>query len=125
MNSQTPTTLPEHHENLGHYERSHCDDLRQSGGFTPTVTTASEEPKIIETIVIDAEAISPEDLETTRIELDRNLGTDPYQVHERFVRSSPTEDVEELRKVGADVSYFQSQIHSDYDSAESIADSDL
>ena len=33
--------------------------------------------------------------------------------------------MEEFRKVGADVSYFQSQMHSEYDSAESIADSDL
>ena len=30
-----------------------------------------------------------------------------------------------LEKVGADVSYFQSLMHSEYDSAESIADSDL
>ena len=75
--------------------------------------------------VIDSEAISPEDLEPRRIELDRNLGTDPYQIHERFVRSSLTEDMEEFRKVGADVSYFQSQMHSEYGSAESIADSDL
>ena len=36
--SQTPRTLPEHDEHLGPYERSHCDDLRQSSGFTPTVT---------------------------------------------------------------------------------------
>ena len=33
--------------------------------------------------------------------------------------------MEEFRKVGADVSYFQSQMHSEYESAESIADSDL
>ena len=33
--------------------------------------------------------------------------------------------MEEFRKVGADVSYFQSLMHSEYDSAESIADSDL
>ena len=39
----------------------------------------------METSVVDAEAISPEDLEPRRIELDRNLGTDPYHVHERFV----------------------------------------
>ena len=35
---QTPTTLLEHDEHLGRDERSHCDDLRQSGGFTQTVT---------------------------------------------------------------------------------------
>ena len=71
--SQTPRTLREHDEHLGPYERSHCDDLRQSGGFTPTVTLAGE-PKIIETIVIDAEAISLADLEPRRIEFDRNVG---------------------------------------------------
>ena len=36
------------------------------------------------------------------------------------------EDVEGFGKVGAEMSFFQSQMHSDYDSAESIfADSDL
>ena len=54
-------------------------------------------------------------LEPRRIELDRNLGTDPYQIHERLVRSSLTEDMDEFGKVGADGSYFQSQMHSDYD----------
>ena len=95
--SQTPTTLLEHDEHLGPCERSHCDDLRQSGGFTQTVTPTGYVPKIIETNV-DAEAFSFEDLEPRRIELDRNPGTDPYHVHERFVRSSPTEDMEEFRK---------------------------
>ena len=36
-----------------------------------------------------------------------------------------SEDMEEFGKVGAETSYIQSQMHSDYDSAESIADSDL
>ena len=35
------------------------------------------------------------------------------------------EDVNEFGKVGAEMSYIQSQMRSDYDSAESIADSDL
>ena len=35
------------------------------------------------------------------------------------------EDVEGFGKVGAEKSYIQSQMHSDYDSAESIAESDL
>ena len=35
------------------------------------------------------------------------------------------EDVEGFGKVGAEKSFFQSQMHSDYHSAESIADSDL
>ena len=83
------------------------------------------EPKSVEFKDIDAEAIDPEDLEPGRVELYRNIGTDPYQIHERFVRSSLTEDIDELGKVGADTYYFQSQVHSEYDSAESIADSDL
>ena len=33
--------------------------------------------------------------------------------------------MDEFGKVGADVSYLQSQMHSEYDSAESIVDSDL
>ena len=115
LTSQTPTKLLEHDEHLGPDERSHCDDLRQSGGFTQTDTLTS--PKIIETNVIDSEAISPEDLEPKRMEFDRNFGTDPHQIHERCVRSSVTEDMEELRKVGADVSYIQSLLHSEYDSA--------
>ena len=35
-----------------------------------------------------------------------------------------TEDMDEFRKVGAE-SNIRSQMHSDYDSAETIADSDL
>ena len=35
------------------------------------------------------------------------------------------EDVDRFGKVGAEMSYVQSQMHSEYDSAESIADSDL
>ena len=57
--------------------------------------------------------------------LGKNLGTDPYQIQERFMRNSITEDVDEFGKVGAQTSYLQSRIHSDHDSAESIADSDL
>ena len=82
--SQTPTTLLEHDERLGPDERSHCDDLRQCGGFTETVTPTGYEPNIIPTNVIDSEAISLEDLKPRRIELDRNLGTDPCQIHERI-----------------------------------------
>ena len=33
-----------------------------------------------------------------------------------------TEDVDEFGRVGAKMSYIQSQMHSDFDSAESIAD---
>ena len=59
------------------------------------------------------------------IEHDRNLGTDPYQIQERCMRNSLTEDTDEFGNVGAETSYLQSQMHSDYDPAESIADSDL
>ena len=55
----------------------------------------------------------------------RNPGTDTYQIQERFKRNSITEDVDEFGKVGAETSNLQSQMHPGYDSAESIADSDL
>ena len=35
------------------------------------------------------------------------------------------EDMDEFGKVGAEMSYIQSQMHSDDDSAETIADSDV
>ena len=41
------------------------------------------------------------------------------------MRSSLSGDKEEFIKIVADVSYFQSQMHSEYESAESIPDSDL
>ena len=41
------------------------------------------------------------------------------------MRYSLTEDMNEFGKVGADTSHLQSQMHSDHDPAESIADSDL
>ena len=59
LTSQTPTILLEPDEHSGPDERSNCDNLRQSGGVTQTVT--GYKPKIIETNVIDAEAINPED----------------------------------------------------------------
>ena len=81
------------------------------------------EPKSVEINAIDTEAIEPH--EPKRIGLDRNLGTDPYQSQERFMRNSITEDMVEFGKVGAEMSHLQSHMHSDYVSAESIADSDL
>ena len=99
--------------------------LHQSGGSTQPPSLTGYEPKSVETKVIETEAIEPEDLEHRRIELGRNLGTDPYQTHERFMRNSVTEDVDEFGKVGAETSNLQSQMDSDYDAAESIADSDL
>ena len=85
-----------------------CDVPRQSGGSTPIPSLTGCEPELIET-----EAIEPEDLEPRKIELDRNLGTDPYQRQERFMRNSITEDMDEFGKVGAEMSYIQSQMHSD------------
>ena len=81
-----------------------CDGPRQCGGST------GSEPKTVELKDIDAKAIDPEDLEPRRIELDGNLGADPYQIHERFVRNSITEDMDEFEKIGADVSYLQLQM---------------
>ena len=40
-------------------------------------------------------------------------------------RNPVAEDMDDFGKVGAEMSYIQTQMHSDYDSAESIADSDL
>ena len=72
--------------------------------------------------------IESEDLEPRKIELDRNLGTDPFQTQERITGNNyqnPTsEDMDELGKIGEKQSYIQSQMHFDYDPAESIADSD-
>ena len=69
------------------------------------------------------------DLQPRRIELDRNIGTDPYRIPERILgddyQTPITEDTEETGKFDVDMPYVQSRIHSDYDSAESIADSDL
>ena len=73
--------------------------------------------------------IQSDDLEPRRIELDRNLGTDLHQTPERILRDhyqNPiTEDTDEIGKVSVEMPHVQSKIHSDYDSAESIADSDL
>ena len=41
------------------------------------------------------------------------------------MRNSLSEDMDEFGKVGVEMSHLQSQMHSDYDSAESTADSDL
>ena len=71
---------------------------QQSGGSTQIQSLTGYEPKSVEVKDIGTEAISPEDLEPRRIELDRNFGTDPHQIHERFVRSSLTDDMEEFRK---------------------------
>ena len=62
------------------------------------------EPKSVEIKVIETQAIEPADLEPRRIELDRNLGTEPYQHQERFMRYFITEDVDESGSWCRDVS---------------------
>ena len=61
-----------------------CDVSRQSGGSTQIPFLTGYEPKSVENKAFDTEAIEPEDLDPRRIELDRNLGTDPYQRQESF-----------------------------------------
>ena len=111
-------------KSLVHDPYSPCEVPRQSGGSTQIPSLAGYEPKAIET-----EAIEPEDLEPKRIELHRNLGTDPYQIQDRFMGSNYqnliAEEKDEFEKVGAEMSCIQSLMHPDYDSADSIADSDL
>ena len=102
-----------------------CDVPRQSGGSTQIPSLTGNGPKPVEIKAIETEAIEPEDLEPRRIELDRNLGTDPYQLQERFMSNSFIEDMDEFGKVGVDIPCVQSRTHSDFDSAECIADSDL
>ena len=68
-----------------------CDVPRQSGGSTQIPSLTGHEPKSVEFKNIDTEGIEPEDLEPRRIELGRNLVTDPYQMQERFVSNSLTE----------------------------------
>ena len=119
-----PTTSPTHTRSSVHDTYLPCEVRRQSGGSAQIPSLTGYEPKAIGT-----EAIEPEDLEPRRIELDRNLGTDPCQIQERLMRNNyqnPIAEVmDEFGKFGADMSYIQSQMHSDYDSAESIAESDL
>ena len=90
-----------------------CDVPRQSGGSTKIPSLTGYEPKFVENKAIETEAIEPEDLQPRKIELERNLGTDPYQRQERVVRNSISEDMEEFGKVGAEMSYLQSQMLSD------------
>ena len=65
----------------------------------------------------------------TTLSLTGILGTDPYQTPERILgdhcQNPFTEDTNQIGKVGVEMPYVQSRIHSDYDSAESIADSAL
>ena len=60
-------------------------DSRQSGGSTQIPSLTGYEPKVIE----------PEEIEPRRIELDRNLGTDPHQTQDQ---NPVTEDIDEFGK---------------------------
>ena len=102
-----------------------CDVPRQSGGSTQIPSLTGYDPCRLSFKNIDAEAIVLEDLEPRRSELERNLGTDPYQIQERLMRNLLTEEKDEFGKVGEETSCLQSQMHADYDSAENTADSDL
>ena len=124
-----PTISPTHTSALVHDPYLPCEVPRHSGGSTHIPSLTGSEPKSVENKAFDTEAFEPEDLEPGRIELDRNLRTDPNGIQERFMRNNYqipiAEDMDEFGKVGAEMSYIQSQMHSDHDSAESIADSDL
>ena len=61
-----------------------CDVTRQSGGSTQFSSLACCEFKSFVTKVFETEAIEREDLEPRRIELGRNLGTDPYHIQEKI-----------------------------------------
>ena len=98
-----PTFSPSHPSPLAHDPYLPCEDPRQGGGSTQIPSPTGHEPKVIEL----------EDLEPRRIELGDN-----YQ-------NPIAEHMEEFGKVGVETSYLQSQMHSEYDSAKRIADSDL
>ena len=55
--SQTLTILLEHNEHLGPDEPPHCDDLRQSGSFTQTVTHTSPEGDLCKFVWTDLWAL--------------------------------------------------------------------
>ena len=73
--------------------------------------------------------VQSDDFEPRRIEIDRNIGTGPYQIPERTLgddcHNPITEDTEDTGNFGVDMPSVQSRIHSDYVSAEIIAHSDL
>ena len=96
-----------------------CDDPQRSGGSTEIPSPTGYEPKMIGCNI----------LEPRRIELDRNPGKDLDLSLERTMgddyQNPITEDMDEFGKAGVEMSCIQSRTHSDYDSAESTADSDL
>ena len=112
-------------------------DPWRSGGYTKSASPTGHEPKLIQSDDFEPQEIELDrnlgtDLQPGRIELDLNLRTDPHQisVFDEIIlgddyQNPVTEDTEETGHFGVGMPYVQSRIHSDYDSAESIADSDL
>ena len=89
-------------------------DSRRSDGSANSAPPTGHEPKVVQS----------DDFEPGRTEHDRNLETDPYQITERILGDHYQKSYH--RRYGGNcVDMPQSRIHSDYDSAESVADSDL
>ena len=92
-----------------------CDVPRQSGGSAQIPSPASYGPKSVQIKAVDTKAIEPEGLEPGRIELDKNLGTDPCQSQKRFERNSLTEDfgfwVATFRFLISHFGFFAFQFH--------------
>ena len=121
----------------------HCPELDQetlrdswrSGGYTKSASPTDHEPKLIQSDDFEPRRNELDrnlwtDLQPRRTELDaRNIGADRYQIPERILgndyQNPITEDTKETGKVGADMHHIKTRIYSDYNSAESIADSDL
>ena len=102
----------------------HCKVPRQSGGSAQIPSPTGSEPKAIEN-----EAIEPEDLRAQKNwarqeSWDRSVSKTGKILWEIATKIF-AEDMDEFGKVDAEMSYIQPQMHSDYDSAERIADSDL
>ena len=111
--------------------RNPCEN---HGIYTKSASPTGHEPKLIQSDDFEPQRTELDrnlgtDLKPRRIELDWNIGTDPYQTPERILgddhQNLITEDTEETGKIGDDMPYVQSRIHSDYDAAETIAHSDL
>ena len=109
-----PTISPTLTRLLVHDELFPCDVPQQSDGSTQIPSGTGYKPRVVDTTVIETEAIEPEDLKPRRIELDRNLGADPYQLREGFMRDNYqnpfAEDVEGFGKVRTEKSHVQSRI---------------
>ena len=124
---------------LPHSARSGLDqetlrDSRRSGGYTKSASPTGFDPKLTQSDDVEARRIELDqnpgtDPQPRRIELDRNIGTDPKEIPERILgddyQNPKTEDTKETEQFGVNMPHVQSRIHSDYDSAESIANSDI